>query len=74
VPINWPELSDDELLSKARSGQETFQAANIEAMRRLRNSTDALRKSTDLYSKMLIGLTVVLAVLTAVLVYKAIWP
>jgi hypothetical protein len=68
MPINWPELSDEELRIQARSGQETYQAAAIEAIWRLRKSIDALRQSTDKYSWLLVWLTGVLAVLTAVLV------
>jgi hypothetical protein len=74
MPINWPEMSDDELRECARRGQEPAQVANVESMRRLRNSMDALRHSTDRYAVWLIGLTVVLAVFTAILVYKAFRP
>jgi hypothetical protein len=73
MTMNWPKQSDDELIAEAQTGLRG-QGAVVEAMRRLRISIDALRKSTDRYSWLLIGLTVVLAALTAVLVYKAFRP
>jgi hypothetical protein len=42
----------------------------VEAMRRLRKSTDRLRESSDYYGKWVVGLTIVLTILTALLVYK----
>jgi hypothetical protein len=70
MTTNWPQQSDDELIAKAQSGQEGYQGAAVEAMRRLRNSIDALRESSDRYAKWTMFLTIVLAVLTALLVYK----
>jgi hypothetical protein len=70
---DWQNRSDQELIEKADQAL-TGHGALVEAMRRLRNSTDALCKSTDWYSQWLVGLTVILAVLTAVLVYKAFRP
>jgi hypothetical protein len=73
MTTNWPEQSDDELIAKAQSGQEGYQGVAVEAMRRLRNSIDALRESSDTYAKWMMFLTIVLAVLTALLVYKEFW-
>ena len=70
MTTNWPEQSDDELVAKALGGQESYQGAAVEAMRRLRVSIDVLRETSDRYAKWTMFLTIVLAVLTALLVYK----
>jgi hypothetical protein len=74
MTINLSDKTDDELIAEAQSGQERSQMVAVEVARRLRNSIDALRQSTDKYSRLLVWLTGVLTVLTAVLVYKAFWP
>jgi hypothetical protein len=74
MTINLSDKTDDELIAEAQSGQERSQMVAVEVARRLRNSIDALRQSTDKYSLLLVWLTGVLTVLTAVLVYKAFRP
>jgi hypothetical protein len=68
------ELSWKELVAQAQSGQERSQMVNVEVARRLTSSLDAFHKSADRYSRLLLWLTVILAVLTAVLVYKELFP
>jgi hypothetical protein len=63
----WRDQSDDELVAHAETGQEPFQGIAIEAMRRLRNSIDDLRESTDWYGKWMMALTIVLVFLTIIL-------
>ena len=70
METDWPDLSDNDLAAKAVSRQESAQGAFVEAMRRLRVSNDALRRSNELYGTWLIFLTVVLALLTLVLAFK----
>jgi hypothetical protein len=70
METDWPDLSDNDLTAKAMSGQEGARGAFVEAMRRLRASNDALRRSNELYGTWLIFLTVVLALLTLVLAFK----
>jgi hypothetical protein len=48
METDWPDLSDNDLTAKAVSGQESAQGAFVEAMRRLRASNDALRRSNEL--------------------------
>ena len=55
----WKSRTDDELADNAQSGLQG-QGAMVEAMRRLRESNEKL-------TRLLIGLTVVLVVLTVVL-------
>jgi hypothetical protein len=50
----------------AKSGQESYPGAALAAMRCFRVSIDALRVSTDRYSKRMLWLTMVLMVLTAI--------
>jgi hypothetical protein len=72
MTMNWPKQSDEELVAEAQTGLRG-QGAVVEAMRRLRNSIEALRQSTNWYSGVMVFLTVVLTVLTALLVYKEFW-
>jgi hypothetical protein len=65
---------DKALIVEGQKDDQRYQVAQLEAMRRLKNSMDNLRQSTDKYSRWLIWLTLVLAALTAVLVYKAFRP
>jgi hypothetical protein len=69
MTMNWPKQSDDELIAEAQTGSRG-QGAVVEAMRRLRSSIDALRQSFDYYATWMMALTIVLAILTALLVYK----
>ena len=62
------ERTDDELAA-AEWGLRG-QGALVEAMRRLRNTLDALRRSNDRYSRLMLFLTIVLTILTAVQLYK----
>jgi uncharacterized membrane protein len=69
------------LVHLAASGQEGSQMVSVEVARRLTSSIDIFRQSADQYSRWLfwltvalVLLTVVLAVLTGVLVYKALYP
>jgi hypothetical protein len=66
MPKKWTESTDEELASEAHTGL-TGQGAVVEAMRRLRVSTEDLKVSTEKYSRRLIVLTWVLIVLTLVL-------
>ena len=61
------EFSDDRLTHAADSGWGD--GPGLEMMRRLKNSTNRLEKTTSLYSRWLIILTVVLILLTVFLVY-----
>ena len=63
---NWRGMDDDNLADEAQTGLRG-QGALGEAMRRL-------RVSMDWYSRWLLGLTVILTVLTALLVYKEFRP
>jgi hypothetical protein len=54
--------SEDDLYKAAVRGNP---GASVEAMRRLRESIDKLRTSSDRYATWMLGLTVVLAILTA---------
>jgi hypothetical protein len=69
--------TDEQLIADAGSGQESYQRVSVEVARRLRISLDALRRSSDRYAwwmtvltGILIVLTLVIAALTAALVYK----
>lgn len=61
--------SDNDLVNKAEMGLRG-QGAVVKAMIQLRNSIDNLDKSTSLYSKWLIFLTIIIAALTLVLLFK----
>ena len=61
--------SDDELFAAAEAGLKGM-GSLVEAMRRLKVSNDALRRSTEIYGTWMIFLTVVLALLTLVLAFK----
>jgi hypothetical protein len=67
------ERTDDELFAAAEAGLKGHGAV-VEAMRRLRNTLDALRRSNDRYSKLMSFLTIVLTILTAVQLYKVFRP
>jgi hypothetical protein len=69
------------LVHVAQSGQEGYQMVSVEIARRFTDSIDVFRKSADQYSRwlfwltvVLVALTLVLAVLTGVLAYKALYP
>ncbi len=61
--------SDNDLVNRAEKGQ-AGQGAVIKAMINLKSSIDNLEKSTSIYSKSLIFLTIVIAVLTLFLLFK----
>jgi hypothetical protein len=67
MPKQWTEATDEELVKSAQDGMQG-QGAVVEAMRRLRVSTESLKVSTEKYSSWLVALTVILTVLTIVLV------
>jgi len=67
MPKEWTEATDEELVKHAQDGMQG-QGAVVEAMRRLRVSTESLKVSTEKYSRWLVALTVILTVLTVVLV------
>jgi hypothetical protein len=59
-------LDDDELAAEAARQRRNPGAAVVEAIRRLRNSIDALSASSDKYASRMLWLTVVLMILTAI--------
>jgi len=62
-------FSDEELADQADVGLRG-QGALVEMMSRLKTSIDKLEKSTTLYSKWLVGLTLILTLLTLILLFK----
>jgi hypothetical protein len=72
MSMNWPDQTDQQLADEAQTGLRG-QGAIVESNRRLRNSINAMRRSTDRYSGVMVFLTVILTILTALLVYKEFW-
>jgi hypothetical protein len=75
-PKDFQKATDPELVIEAQTG-ERGQGANVEMMRRLRNATENLDASTTRYSKILVWLTIIIGVLTAlqlVLTALQLWP
>ena len=72
MSMDWPDQTDKQLADEAQTGLRG-QGAVVEANCRLRNSIEAMRRSTDRYSGVMVFLTVVLTILTALLVYKEFW-
>jgi hypothetical protein len=58
----WTELTDDKLASIAQQGLQR-QGAPVEAMRRLRVAIEQSSIKSDTYSRRMLWLTVVLAIL-----------
>jgi len=67
----WAVLSDDKLAKIAQEGMQG-QGAPVEAMRRLRVAIETAAKKSGTYSRRMVWLTVVLAVMTLVQVIAAI--
>jgi len=61
----WKDWTDDELADAAQQGM-TGQGAQVEAMRRLKESIVTFSGSSDRYSRRMLWLTIVLLILTLV--------
>lgn len=61
----WQQLSDEKLARIAQDGLQG-QGAPVEAMRRLRVAIDTASVKSDTYSRRMLYLTIVLAILTLV--------
>jgi hypothetical protein len=61
----WKDWTDDELADAAQQGI-TGQGAQVEAMRRLKESIVTFSGSSDRYSRRMLWLTIVLLILTLV--------
>jgi hypothetical protein len=61
----WRALSDEQLARIAQDGLQG-QGAPVEAMRRLRVALESASRKSDTYSRRMLWLTIVLAVLTLV--------
>jgi hypothetical protein len=61
----WTELPDDKLAAMAQEGLQG-QGAHVEAMRRLRVSIERAGERSDRYSRLMLWLTIILAILTFV--------
>jgi hypothetical protein len=61
----WKDWTDDELADAAQQGM-TGQGAQVEAMRRLKESIVTFSGSSDRYSWRMLWLTIVLLILTLV--------
>ena len=75
-PQDFQKATDPELVIEAQTGTRG-QGANVEMMRRLRSATEKLDASTTRYSKILVWLTIIIGVLTAlqlVLTALQLWP
>jgi hypothetical protein len=62
---HWTELPDDKLAAMAQEGLQG-QGALVEAMRRLRVSIERAGERSDRYSRLMLWLTIILAILTFV--------
>jgi len=67
----WTELTDEKLARIAQDGLQG-QGAPVEAMRRLRVAIEQSSAKSDVYSRRMFWLTVILTVLTVVQVIAAI--
>jgi hypothetical protein len=67
----WSELTDEKLARIAQEGLQG-QGAPVEAMRRLRVAIEQSSAKSDVYSRRMFWLTVILTVLTVVQVIAAI--
>jgi hypothetical protein len=65
VSDEWRALSDEKLARIAQDGLQE-QGAPVEAMRRLRVALETASRKSDTYSRRMLWLTIVLAVLTLV--------
>ena len=71
MPNEWMDLSDEKLAAIAQQGLQG-QGAPVEAMRRLRVAIEKSSAKSDIYSRRMWWLTIVLAVLTLVQAIAAI--
>lgn len=67
--MDFEKAQDKELVEEAQTGLRG-QGAVVEMMRRLKDSIDKLESSTSNYSRWLIVLTLVIAILTLILLFK----
>ncbi len=67
----WSELTDEKLARIAQEGLQG-QGAPVEAMRRLRVAIEQSSAKSDVYSRRMFWLTVILTVLTVVQVIAAV--
>jgi hypothetical protein len=67
----WRQLSDDKLTRVAQDGMQG-QGATVEAMRRLRVAIEMSSAKSDIYSRRMFALTIVLAILTVAQVIAAV--
>jgi len=61
----WPQLSDEKLARIAQDGLQG-QGAPVEAMRRLRVAIETWSVKSDIYSRRVLWLTIILTILTLV--------
>jgi hypothetical protein len=71
LPNEWSERTDDELAHIAQDGMQG-QGAPVEAMRRLRVAIEKSSAQSDIYSRRMFWLTIILTVMTFVQVIAVI--
>jgi hypothetical protein len=72
-PEKFLKATETELIAEAQTGVRG-QGANIEMMRRLKDSLEKLDASTTRYNKILIALTIAIGILTAAQLLTAFFP
>jgi hypothetical protein len=72
-PRDFQTATDPELVTEAQAGTRG-QGAVVEMMRRLRNAIEKVDASTTHYNRILITLTILIGILTAVQVYTVFFP
>jgi len=63
-------LPQDVILSKGFREKKYSEIRSLEMIKRLKNSIEKLNKTTSRYSKILIFLTILIATLTLVMIFK----